>query len=102
MDHNDTKYILKKLMQDALAEEERAALSDRKAVKQQMLGQWENAPDAVSSDRVDGRQIWYQICQRLWNKASDRRYLYYKIYSIAASLLLLLAVGSMAYLVGSK
>lgn len=102
MDHDDTKYILKKLMQDALAEEERAALSDRKAVKQQMLGQWENAPDAVSSDRVDGRQIWYQICQRLWNKASDRRYLYYKIYSIAASLLLLLAVGSMAYLVGSK
>lgn len=102
MDHNDTKYILKKLMQDALAEEERAALSDRKAVKQQMLGQWENAPDAVSSDRVDGRQIWYQICQRLYSKASDRRYLYYKIYSIAASLLLLLAVGSMAYLAGSK
>ena len=103
MDQKDTKYILKKLMQDALVEEEQAALNDRKTVKRQMFSQWENAPDAVSSDRADGKQIWYHICQRLWSRVSDRRYLYYKIYSIAASLLLLLAVGSMAfYIVGNK
>ena len=103
MDQKDTKHILKKLMQDALAEEEQAALNDRKTVKRQMFSQWENAPDAVSSDHADGRQIWYHTCQRLYSRVSDRRYLYYKIYSIAASLLLLLAAGSMAfYIAGNK
>ena len=62
MGQDDEKYILKKLMQDALAEEEQAALNDRKTVKRQMFSQWENAPDAVSSDRADGKQIWYHIC----------------------------------------
>ena len=33
MNQNDKKYILKKLMQDALAEEEVAALNDRVAIK---------------------------------------------------------------------
>lgn len=97
MEHNDTKYILKKLMQDALAEQEQAALNDQDAVKRHMTGQWENAPDAAASDHVNGKQIWYHICQRLWNKVSDNRYLYYKIYSVAASILLLLAVGGMTF-----
>ena len=102
MGQDDEKYILKKLMQDALAEEEQAALNDRKTVKRQMFSQWENAPDAVSSDRADGKQIWYHICRRL-SKASDNGYLYYKIYSIAASVLLLLAVGGMAFhMAGNK
>lgn len=53
MDQKDTKYILKKLMQDALAEEEQAALNDRKTVKRQMFSQWENAPDAVRDSGVE-------------------------------------------------
>ena len=65
MEHNDTKYILKKLMQDALAEQEQAALNDQDAVKRHMTGQWENAPDAAASDHVNERQIWYQICLSL-------------------------------------
>lgn len=97
MDHNDKKYILKKLMQDALAEEELSVLNDQGSVKERMFGQWENAPDAVGSDKVDGGRIWYQIRQKLWTKASANKYLYYKIYSVAASVLLLLAVGGMAF-----
>ena len=43
MEHNDTKYILKKLMQDALAEQEQAALNDQDAVKRHMTGQWDRS-----------------------------------------------------------
>ncbi len=36
MDQDNKRYILKKLMQDALGEEERTALNERDAVKTQM------------------------------------------------------------------
>lgn len=84
-------------MQDALEEEERTALNDQDAVKTQMLGQWNSAPDAAGTDRTDGMRIWDHIRQKVWENASAKRYLFYKIYSVAASVLLLLAVGGVAY-----
>ena len=47
MDQDNKRYILKKLMQDALGEEERTALNERDAVKTQMFSQWNNAPEAA-------------------------------------------------------
>lgn len=103
MEQKDTKYVLKKLMQDALVEQEHAALNDRDAVKRLMFDQWENAPDAAYSDQVNGRDIWHRICRRLSDKASKGIILNYKIYSIAVSILLLLAVGSMtSFFVSNK
>lgn len=92
MNHNDQKYIVKKLMQVTLADKELAALNDREPVKKCMFEQWNNAPDAAGSDKTDGGRIWYHIRQEL-QKVPDGRHLYYKLYSIAVSLLLLLAVG---------
>lgn len=70
MNQNDKKYILKKLMQDALAEEEVAALNDRVAIKERMGDQWENAPDAAAFDRTDGMHIWQYIRRRI--EGADR------------------------------
>lgn len=53
MEYKDKKYILKKLMQDALTEEERIALQSSRRVTKEMERQWNNAPDAVESDRPD-------------------------------------------------
>lgn len=97
MEQKNKRHILKKLMHDVLTEEERTALNDQTPVKEQMLGQWETAPDAAYSDRVDGVRIWNHIRRDIWSKASARKFLYYKIYSVAASILLLLAVGSIYY-----
>lgn len=67
MDQDNKRYILKKLMQDALGEEERTALNERDAVKTQMFSQWNNAPDAAYIDRTDSMRIWHRIRQSLWD-----------------------------------
>lgn len=97
MNYDDTKYILKKLMKEALADEERAALNDRKVVRHRMFRQWEEAPDAADRDQTDGSRIWNHIRKRLWSRAYSNQYLFYKIYSAVASVLLLLGGGSIAY-----
>ena len=102
MDQDNKRYILKKLMQDALGEEERTALNERDAVKTQMFSQWNNAPDAAYIDRADSMRIWHRIRQSIWDNASVKRYLFYKVYSVAESVLLLLSVGGMAYYLGEK
>lgn len=97
MNQNDKKYILKKLMQDALAEEEVAALNDRVAIKERMGDQWENAPDAAAFDRIDGMHIWQYIRRRIEGGRPGKTQ-FYKIYSAVASISLLLALGGMTYL----
>lgn len=94
MEQDYKKYILKKLMHDALTEEERTALNDQPQVKEQMLGQWENTQDATDSNQIDGIHIWNHIRREIWNNTFAKRFLYYKIYSIAASILLLVAIGN--------
>lgn len=96
MNQNNKKYILKKLMQDALTEEEVAALNDRDVIKKRMGDQWENAPDAAGFDRTDGMHIWQYIRRRIENDRFGKTH-FYKIYSAVASILLLLALGGMTY-----
>lgn len=97
MNEDNKKYILKKLMRDALAEEERALLNDEQSVKHQMFGQWENAPDAARSDQTDGIRIWVHIQEKIKDNYSVRRVLFYKVYSAVASVLLLFAFWGMVY-----
>ena len=42
MEYKDKKYIVKKLMQDALTEEERIALQSSRRVTKEMERQWNN------------------------------------------------------------
>ena len=70
MEYKDKKYILKKLMQDALAEEERIALQSSRRVTKEMERQWDNAPDAVGSDCPDEPSIWRNIRREVWSEES--------------------------------
>lgn len=90
MEYKDKKYILKKLMQDALTEEERIALQSSRRVTKEMERQWNNAPDAVESDRPDEPSIWRNICKEVWQHDEGRKVVFYKIYSMVASILLVL------------
>ena len=62
MEYEDKKYILRKLMQDALTEEERIALQSSRRVTRQMERQWVSAPDVIERDRPDEPSIWRNIC----------------------------------------
>ena len=97
MEYKDKKYILKKLMQDALTEEERIALQSSRRVTKEMERQWNNAPDAVESDRPDEPSIWRNICKEVWQHDEGRNVVFYKIYSMVASILLVLGVAGTVY-----
>ncbi len=97
MEYKDKKYILKKLMQDALTEEERIALQSSRRVTKEMERQWDNAPDAVGSDCPDEPSIWWNIRREVWSHGEGRKVVFYKIYSMVASILLVLGVAGTAY-----
>lgn len=93
MDYADKKYIVKKLMHDTLTEEERIGLQASLRVTDQMFSQWDNAPDAVRTDHPDESAIWRNICKGSWQSVSTQMIVFYKIYSVAASILLLLGIA---------
>ena len=97
MEYEDKKYILKKLMQDALTEEERIALQSSRRVTKKMEWQWDNAPDAERSDCPDEPSIWRNICRTVWQQGEGRKVAFYKVYSMVASVLLVLGVAGVAY-----
>lgn len=97
MEYEDKKYILKKLMQDALTEEERIALQSSRRVTEKMEWQWDNAPDAERSDCPDEPSIWRNICRTVWQQGEGRKVAFYKVYSMVASVLLVLGVAGVAY-----
>ena len=97
MEYEDKKYILRKLMQDALTEEERIALQSSRRVTRQMERQWDSAPDVIERDRPDESSIWRNICRVSWQHAEGRKVVFYKIYSLVASVLLVLGVAGTAY-----
>lgn len=97
MECEDKKYILKKLMQDALTEEERVALQASRRVARQMERQWDNAPDAVGTDKPDEATMWQGICESLKGNVLGKKVVFYKVYSYVASLLILLGIAGTAY-----
>lgn len=102
MEFEDKKQILKKLMQDALTEEERMALQASRRVEQKMFCQWDTAPDAVNADRPDETSIWHTICKHSWERTKANRIEFYKIYSWVASIILLIGIAGSAYFLLSE
>ena len=99
MEYEDKRYILKKLMQDALTEEERIALLSSRGVRKEMERQWDNAPDAVENDHPNESAIWRNIYKGIWQHEGGREITFYKIYSMVASILLVLGMAVTAYFV---
>ena len=91
----DTRTILKKLMRDALDEKDRQRLLCDPKVEERMRSQWDEAADRVNP--VVGNRMWERIIARTMATNGVRKLWVYKITAIAASILLLLGVGSVVY-----
>lgn len=91
----DTRTILKKLMRDALDEKDRQRLLCDPKVEERMRSQWDEAADRVNP--MVGNRMWKRIIARTMATNGVRKLWVYKITAIAASILLLLGVGSVVY-----
>ena len=95
---NDTKKnILKQILKDKPTSKDLSSILNKANVIAYMHKQWDSAPDLSREERIDEDRIWTKINARRNRDISKKIILYYKIYSVAASLLLLIAVGSSFY-----
>lgn len=96
MDSDKTKY-LKKLIQDGLTEEERRDLNSYPEVSSYMEKQWMNDSKESSISSKKEIKIWNAIERRIWNKPSLIKMRFYQYYSVAATILILIAVLGIGY-----
>lgn len=94
MMNNNTKDILKKLLQDSLSPYEKGLLATGAPVMNHMQKQWNNAPDAVTTDLASEQRIWKNIQRNLKHTRSGKKLLFYRIYAIAASVLLVFGISN--------
>lgn len=91
-----TQDIIRKLLHDSLSGEEKDKLLSRRAVVSHLERQWNDRelPD-FGSEQVDAGRIWRNIASELWgpDKPVRNTAFFYKIYSVAASVLLLVGAG---------
>lgn len=100
MEYKEKKYIVRKLMQNALTEEEQTYLSASKPVSELMEQQWENVEDSSSRDSSMESTLLKKINTTLDVEKNQRRRIgIYKCYSLVSSLLLIIGLLSFSYYV---
>ena len=103
MEYKEKKYIVRKLMQNALTEEEQTYLSASKPVSELMEQQWENVEDSSSRDSSMESTLLKKINTTLdFEKNQKRRIGIYKCYSLVSSLLYLLCMAVSRFYVCRK
>ena len=95
--NEDNSTLLKRLMHDALNEEERQRLLYDPSVEKLMHAQWEENTDINDRNSSVGKCVWEKVVHRIDKPAVSYRLSIYKIIAIAASFLLLLGIGSTLY-----
>lgn len=95
--NEDKRTLLKRLMHDALDEEERQRLLYDPSVEKLMHTQWEENTDINDRNSSVGKGVWEKVVHRIDKPAISYRLSIYKIIAIAASFLLLLGIGSTLY-----
>lgn len=95
--NEDKRTLLKRLMHDALDEEERQRLLYDPSVEKLMHTQWEENTDINDRNSSVGKGVWEKVVHRIDKPAVSYRLSIYKIIAIAASFLLLLGIGSTLY-----
>lgn len=93
----DKKEIIRNLLQDTQRKDELLFLNKEETVAERMSYQWDTAPDIDQEDCPDEFNLWNKIKKRTLTKASERKVVFYKIYSLVASVLLIFALGSFVY-----
>ena len=100
MNIQEKKHIVQKLLSGTLSEEEKARLSQTPEMEQIWLQQWEQASDR--SLEVNPDQLWAGIRQQTGQKNRPWKSYFYKWYSVAASILLVIALSGITYLWNQK
>ena len=100
MNIQEKKHIVQKLLSGTLSEEEKARLSQSPEMEQIWLQQWNHSSDR--SQEVDPNQLWAGIQQQTGQKNRLWRSYFYKWYSAAASILLVIALSGITYLWNQK
>lgn len=93
----DRKYIIKKLMQDTLTDEEQKALFDSPSMIRIQQKQWDKGMDLEFVSDPAAKRMWNKIGKKVWHNATGKRVVFYKIYSLVASVLIFLGVAGSAY-----
>lgn len=93
----DRKETLHKIINGSLSSEEEKKLLNAPPVVKRMCEQWEKAVDMSYADAVDGNKNLDKITKALRMQSVVRTLHYYKIYSLAASILLVLGCGVWLY-----
>lgn len=88
--------VIHKILKDELTSEEEKELLNSSSGRLQ--SQWDRAVDMPYADSFDGGRALAKITSAIWENSHLRMLRYYKIYSVAASVLLVCMLGSMAWL----
>lgn len=103
MDSKNNQNIIKKLIRDELNADEQVRLLQSRGVEEEMKSQWENLPDMAGREKIDGNFIWKQIKGETWERLPAKRSRFYKIYSLVASVILLVGfVGTFLYIANNE
>ncbi|WP_299230669.1 FecR family protein [uncultured Bacteroides sp.] len=97
---DNKRDILKHLLSGNLSEEEKAGLNESLEFKQILSKQWNNTDYEL--DDISKQRIWKGISKKINSSVNTTMILYYKWYSIAVSVLLLIAFGGLAMLWNQK
>ena len=94
----ENKIYIKKILNNTMNETEKEKFHSEKLFSKVLEKQWDDAQDSVAKDKTDVNRIWAKIQRELWENKPVKTYEYYKIYSIAASILLLIGIGCFAWI----
>lgn len=92
------KEILHKIINDELSSDEQQKLLNSSSAIQRMKKQWEEAAEMPYADTVDGDKALKRITHTIWRGGNPKILQYYKVYSVAASILLIFMLGSVLWL----
>lgn len=91
-----SKQVIRKMLNDELTPREEEELLNRSSDR--MQNEWERAGGMSYADSVNGGRALAKITDVIWEKPYLNLLKYYRIYSVAASVLLVCMLGSLAWL----
>lgn len=97
MNIQEKKHIVQKLLSGILSDEEKALLTQSPEMEQIWLQQWNHTSNDKSQE-VDSNQLWEGVQQQIGQKNRPWKSYFYKWYSAAASILLVIALSCITYL----
>ena len=90
-----TQHLIRKMMQDKMTPEERDSLLALPDVHAHLSDQWDHAADYASREVKNPDRLRNAVLERISGKPVKQYLRFYKIYSLAATILIVLAVAGL-------